>query len=172
MSKSKTYGKRLWEIVRDGQTRISNTPEDFWNQACEYFQWCDDSDMEIRDYVTSGKTAGSEYKRKNDRPYSIMGLCLYCGINMKYFNDLMDMPDDNMYKIVAERISYIILEQNFSNAAIGNYSASFMNRLLENSKPPTPTKAITVNIVSTGKSLENSEYIDAEEVIEPNEDFS
>jgi hypothetical protein len=128
--------------------------------------------MQVKDYVTSGKTAGAEYTRKHDRPYSIMGLCLFCGINIKYFNDLMEMPDDNMFKIVAERISYIIFEQNFSNAAIGNYSASFMNRLLENSKPPTPTKAITVNIVSTGKSLESSEYIDAEEVTEPEDEVS
>ena len=172
MNRDSNRKKRLWEIVRDGEIRISNTPQDFWEQACEYFQWCDDSGINVRDYVNSGKNAGQEYIRNKDRPYSIMGLCLFCGINIKYFNDLLEMPDDNLFKIVAERVSYIIYEQNFSNAAIGNYSSNFMVKLLETSKPPTPTKAITVNVISTGKSLESSEYIETESELEPEEDIS
>lgn len=158
--------KRLWEIIKDGGVVVSNTPEDLWENACRYFKWCDDNPVESIGYVQSGNKAGSDYEITNSRPYSLVGLFLFCGINSRYFNDLLAMDEDNLYHAVAERIAYIIYEQNFSAAAVGNLSASFMNKALEYLKPQEQLKPVTIEIISCEEKLELSEYAESEVVEE------
>lgn len=37
-------GNRYWELrEKHGRNKIYEAPEQIWEAACEYFQWCDDN---------------------------------------------------------------------------------------------------------------------------------
>lgn len=148
---------KLWEVVYSGKVKVSNTPEELWTNACKYFYWCDEEKVKATGYIGSGGKAGSRYDVEYEKPYSIVGLCLFTGMSASYFKDLLEMPEDNMYKMVADRIQMIIYEQNLEFTAVGLLNAPFMGKLLSVSKPQETTKPVRVEILGESPRLASSE---------------
>ena len=65
------------------------------------------------------------------RPYTLHGLCIFMGVNTKYFNDLKDSlrerPDIN-YSEVITRIEEIIYCNKFEGAVAGFFNANIIAR--------------------------------------------
>src|SRR5688572_18907649 len=103
-----------WQVVRRGGIVVSNTPEELWENACAYFEWCDNNPIETSNNIKVGKAAGQDLSNKYIRPYTIKGLCLHCGIMEEYLSDIRATKDqESMYFHVVSKILYLIYIQNY-----------------------------------------------------------
>jgi len=148
----------LWQILHEGKVQVSTNPEALWNNAADYFRWCDQNPIKIKRTILTGKAAGSKIETEQPRPYSIKGLCVFCGILQEYLQDIRNSGDkSSLYYVIVSKILYIIYEQNSSMAMIGEYSPVFTAKVLNMEKDDAPISTITVNVVGGLPSLSNSE---------------
>lgn len=67
------------------------------------------------------------------RPYTLGGLCIYLGVNTKYFNDfeksLKDKPNEGFSEVICT-IKDIIYTQKFEGACVGAFNANLISREL------------------------------------------
>lgn len=147
-----------WQLVNASTITVSNTAEDLWSNATEYFKWCDEHPIEIKKTLVSGKEAGKIVLTETPRPYSVKGLCIHCGILQEYIRDIQQTKDkSSKYYMVISTILYLIFVQNQELAMIGVYNPVFTQRVLNMDKDDTPVSAITVNVVHGLPQLSNSE---------------
>lgn len=150
-----------WQVVNTRARYISsNSPMELWDNACEYFRWCDDNPIIKKQTITQGKGAGTKANIEQTRPYTIKALCLHCNITEEYIRDVRDSKDkNNEYFVVVSKILYTIYSQNLEEAMVGNFSPVMTTRVLNLEKEDTSTPSnITVNVVSQGiPELSNSE---------------
>lgn len=124
------------------------TPEQFWEGACEYFQWCEDnpimvieqSKMPQRLDASLAKTLKpSQIKGfmkqtielPHPRAYSIEGLCIFLNIDMQTFYNYAS--NEETYKTYFEtctRIRNIIDNQHFTGGMAGTFNAGIVTRKL------------------------------------------
>ncbi|OJV40845.1 MAG: hypothetical protein BGO29_14855 [Bacteroidales bacterium 36-12] len=140
-------GNQFWKLrSKHGRDKLFNSPGLLWRVACEYFQWCDDNPFYEVEQV---KSTVKPYKDKDTgevifpnqfvelpkmRPYTLQGLCLYIGCNVKYFNDFdkqLENKEDEASKDFSEivtRIRETIYNQKFSGAASGFLNPNIIAR--------------------------------------------
>lgn len=126
------------------------TPDSLWKSACDYFKWIDDNPFYEQDF--RGKDA-TEVSLRKMRPYTIHGLCVFLGVNTKYFNDLRygiegkEDEDSRRYSEVITRIYDIVYEQKFSGAAVGFFQQNIIARDLGmTEKSETKSENVNLNI--------------------------
>lgn len=149
-----------WKVINAGGREISNTPQQLWESAVEYFKWTDSNPITSKRTLTSGKTQGKKVQVEHRRPYSIKALCLHCNISERYIDDIRLSHDkDSEWYIIMEKILMIIYTQNLEGALVDIYNPLMVSKLLnmdkgESEKPVT----VRVEVVdSNSKVLANSE---------------
>lgn len=121
-----------WKLrAKHGRDKIFKTPEDLWNACEEYFDATNQRKWNKVDFK------GSDAKKvqiPTDTPFTIQGLCLFLGVNSKYFNDFKDSlkgkTDDVSlgFSEVITRVEEIIFVQKFEGAAVGAYQQNIIAR--------------------------------------------
>ena len=117
--------KKFWEARASiGRPRIFETPEDLYNSACEYF-----------DYTTNRTDLNAYgFKQKRNVPFTLTGLCIFLGVNTKYFWDFkrslnLEDPKDLEFSEVVNKIEEIIQTQQVTGAIVGLYKENIIARL-------------------------------------------
>ena len=125
-------GNQFWKLrSKHGRDMIFETPEKMWEAACEYFEWCDEHPLEIKDYV--GKD-GKAVIREKTRAYTLAGLALYFDVNTIYFTrfeEEMSKKTDEKAKDfckILSRIKQIMYNQKFTGAAADMLNANIIAR--------------------------------------------
>lgn len=162
---------QFWKLrTKHGREKIFSTPEILWEAVCEYFEWCDKNPLNEVDYKTSMKTI-RKVKIPKIRAYTMSGLCIFLGINTKYFFDfekgLKNKKDEISlgFSEICTRIREIVYTQKFTNAAAGLLNPNLIARDLgirDESKVDhsskdgtmTPKQSIVVVDKETKKELE------------------
>lgn len=129
-------GNQFWKLrAKHGRDRLFKNPQELWKAICEYFQWCDNNPLkkqEILKYRDSYEKVDSDLLR----PYTLNGLCLYLGCNLKYFhhfeNSVKDKDDElsNDFSNIITRAREIIYNQKFEGAAANLFNANIIAREL------------------------------------------
>lgn len=163
-----------WKIVHNNRNVVSNTPEQLWDNAVRYFQWCDDNPISNKITITAGKEAGQRVVSEKTRPYTIKALCIHCNIDEDYIKDIRaTKKSDSEYYIVVSKILYIIYTQNLENAMVENFNPGFTAKVLNMEKEETPSGVLTINHVYNspldGKKL--PELSDSENAVLEKLDF-
>ena len=147
-----------WEVVNGGDIVISNTPKELWDGACRYFAWCDMNPIVRKITLRAGKEAGRKVEEETQRPYTIKGLCLHCGIMEEYLREMRNLADKaNLYYIVASKIMYVIYDQHQTLATVGVYNPIFTAKVLNMDNEDVPVSAIRIDIVTGLPELSTSE---------------
>lgn len=148
-----------WQIVDEGRMVASNSPLSLWRNACAYFEWCDMNKITTEKPVAVGKAAGLTQTLKQNRPYSIKGLCLHCGISEEYIRDVRNSKKiDNEYYAVISKILYIIYVNNLEGAMVGVFNPIFTSKVLNMEKEEQHDSNVTVTVITDGiPELSNSE---------------
>lgn len=115
-----------WDIPM----RVTNTVEDLWANAIEYFKWCDQNPIRAKRTVTQGKEIGRKVEIEKIRPYSLKALCLHCGVTEEYIKDLMKSPKDSLAYLVVGRILTNIYVQTYELAMVGEISPVLAGKVL------------------------------------------
>jgi len=147
-----------WKIVHNNRNVVSNSPEQLWDNAVSYFQWCDDNPIRSKVTLTSGKEAGKVVMKQQTRPYSIKALCLHCNLLEEYLRDIRNSRSGDDYYVVVSKILYIVYTQNLENAMVDNFNPIFTAKVLNMEKEDTGTAQITINHV-TNSNVEGGKSI-------------
>lgn len=148
-----------WQIVDSRTGKASTTPEELWDAATSYFHWCDNNPLKAKRIVTAGKSTGQSVNQEYNRPYSVKGMCLHCGISEKYINDIKNVEGSNDWLIVIEKILMIIYTQNLEGAIVDLYNPIMVSKVLNLDKPDQSGQGNSkVEIIdSTSNQLATSE---------------
>jgi hypothetical protein len=118
----KRIKNQFWkERSKHGRDKIFESPELLFEEACKYFQWCDEHPLQEE------KVFGTKYKTKVDlmRAYTLQGLCLFLGITIKTWQRYRKRPD---FSDKVEEIEMIIYDQKFTGAAVNLLNANIISR--------------------------------------------
>lgn len=142
-------GNAAWKArSKHGRDKIFSTPGLLWDAACEYFQWNDENPMYEHEWKVVDKelTAVSNPKM---RPYTLIGLCLFCGVATPYFRKFraqLDSKEEELkampltpdvklklqevadYWTVIHCIEETIYKQKFEGASSGFFNANIISR--------------------------------------------
>jgi hypothetical protein len=117
-------GNEYWKLADWGKPR-SYQPEQLWEKACEYFQWCENNPWMKNEAVKSGDNTGLIIQVPTSRPYTIHALCIYAGIITQTFHNY---EKEEAYLEICKRIREIIYSQKFEGAAVGAFNANIIAR--------------------------------------------
>lgn len=123
----------------------SYTPEELWNKAVEYFEWCKENPWMKIDF--KGKDA-DRVEIPCERPYSIEGLCVFLNISAKTFGNYSKSEGYETYFQICAHIKNIIDAQHFEGGATGAFNASIVSMKLGlQQKIDTTTNGESINTV-------------------------
>lgn len=111
----------------DGKEQIYQTPDRLLAKAYEYFAWCESNPCNKTEMMKSGDRKGDVIDIPIGRPFTIVGLCVFCGISE---STLKKYESDNDFKIVISHLRDIIRQEQLEGAALGRYNATVVSRLL------------------------------------------
>lgn len=117
-------GNQFWkQRSKHGRDKIFSNPDELWDASCEYFEWVDSNPLIA--YEWNGKDP-IKCDLEKMRPFTLKGLCLFLGVNEKYFNHIEQTNED--FVNVSTRIRDIIFTQKFEGAAAGFFNPNIMSR--------------------------------------------
>lgn len=148
-----------WQIVNLRKQVTNNSAEELWQNACNYFKWCDEHAIETQKTITSGKEAGKIVKQYSIRMYNIRALCLHCNVDEEYMRSIRrSKTDDSPFFIVVSKIMYIIYVQNLENAVVGEFNSIMISKVLNMDRSgDDETNKVAVHIVHGLPALSKSE---------------
>lgn len=144
----------LWDL----ESRTSNTAQQLWDNAMEYFRWNKMNPIEIKKTAMAGKGMGEKYLIEAPRMLTVKGLCLFCGLLEEYLQDIWQSRDKTSeYYIVATRILYHIHTQNMEYAALDIFNPILVSKLHKIETEEIPTGSIKIEFVNHLPALATSE---------------
>lgn len=121
----------------------SYTPQEFWDKACEYFEWCKkhpwvkreqkkgNTSFNVKgDFKASAKALSGIVEIPVERPYSIEGFCIYAGINKQTFYNYAKKEGYETYFDICAYIQQVIDTQHFEGGMTGAFDAGIVARKL------------------------------------------
>ena len=156
-------GNQFWKLrTKHGKDKLFTSPELLWEACTEYFESVDNNPAYKNEGIKSGDMAGELIHIPTEKPYSMRGLCLYLGINEKYFNDFADGlkgKDDEIskdYSDVLTRIRDVVYIQKYNGAVVGNFNQRIIAVELGLTE--------TINVNHTGESQSVNISIDGQKL--------
>lgn len=141
-------GNRFWELrLRHGRKRVIQSPKALWDNAVQYFQWCEENPlMEAEQVKNPAKPYKTPDTKEGDliipgewivpapiiempkmRAFTKGGFALACGLNAwKEIDALKEVSED--FSQVVTRIENVIYEQKFTGAAAGFLNPNIIAR--------------------------------------------
>lgn len=126
----------IWRHARIGVPKYS-TPNELWDDALRYFEWCDNNPVDgsviVTRYKKEKRGGHKELKMQDmqnnvDRPYTIFGLCAFTGItdwpNFKIYN-----MEREGFRDVIRTIENVIASQQIDGALTGLFRENLASRL-------------------------------------------
>ncbi len=131
----------------DGEELIYQQPKDLLSQAYKYFDWCNDNPWHKQELIKSGTRAGELIGIPIIRPYTLEGLCVFCGISTGTFCHYEERED---FVAVTTHLQEIIRQNQIEGECIGAYNTAVINKiqgLADKQEVNMPT-GLTINVIS------------------------
>ncbi|MEW5677053.1 terminase small subunit [Flavobacterium enshiense] len=119
-------GNEWWKLrSKHGRDKIFENSNQLWESCAEYFEATDKRKWNKVEYKGNPP---KKFLIPTETPYTITGLCLFLGVNSKYFNDFkkaLEGKNDDKSKGFSEvitRVEDIIYTQKFEGAAVFAFS--------------------------------------------------
>jgi len=129
-------GNEFWkQRTKHGRDKIFTEPETLWNEACKYFNWCDQNPWHRNEVIKGGKMAGEIKSVAIERPYTMQGLTLYLNISLQYFDNFErnlnpeTNEQDKGFMLVLSRIRETISRQKLEGAMVGTFNPMIVSRI-------------------------------------------
>lgn len=110
----------------NGEELTYNRPKDLLQEAYKYFEWCGDNPWYRQELIKSGSRAGELIEVPVVRPFTIEGLCVFCGISVDTFCRYETMPD---FGQVTVHLREIIRQNQIEGECVGAYNAAVIGRM-------------------------------------------
>lgn len=125
------------------------TAETLWNDAKEYFMWCENNPIFKQEVVKqTGLVVNTEYPR----PFNLPALCLHCGVTVGYIVDMSKNRAAGEYHLVCQKIMQVIYSQNLEYAMVGIFNANVTAKKLglgEDSEKASIPSVIQISVIKS-----------------------
>ncbi len=109
-----------------GRPPAFESPNDMWERACEYFDWCDENSLpETKAFGYQGEVTYG--KVPHMRAMTQAGLCAFLNIGTSTFSDYKQKEN---FSAVILAIEQVMFEQKFTGAAAGMLKENIISREL------------------------------------------
>lgn len=165
-----TKNNQWWKLrAKHGRDKIFESPEMLWDACTGYFEETDKRKWNKTEYKSSGK-GFRKIQIPTDTPYTINGLCLYLGIDLKTWNNYRNLVEYKDFFPVITQVEQIIYIQKFEGASVGAYNANIISRelgladktVLQGDKENPLFDKVQIEVISTGYKIAISEDDDEE----------
>lgn len=114
-----------WEKRSVGKPPAFNSPDEMWERAVKYFEWCEEEGKieEEKLFSSQGQVISGEVKHM--RAMTQAGLCLFLNIGRSTWHDYCNKP---AYSEVTQAINDVMDEQKFTGAASGRLNHNIIAR--------------------------------------------
>ena len=123
-------GNKFWKNrSKHGRSKLFETPELLWEEACKYFDWCDNNPLKKQQlFNNKGKIVKSDSNLM--RAYTMAGLCFYLKCNEAYLRTFKKQLPENEedFNTVITDIEKVVFRQKFEGAAAGLLNANIIAR--------------------------------------------
>lgn len=145
---------QLWEVRKIGKPPSFDSPDEMWERAIEYFEWCKENSLnEQKLFNYQGElTAGVV---PHMRAMTQAGLCAFMNISVSTWHNYKDKP---AYLEVTRAIEEIMTEQKFTGAAAGMLNPNIIARDLGLTEKTEETKKVTHNIMPVPQAASADEW--------------
>lgn len=148
-------GNSFWKLrSKHGRDTLFETAELLWEEACKYFEWCDNNPLIEIDF--KGKDA-ERVEIPKMRAYTMSGLCLFLDCNTQYFSQFKhsEKGKEKDFSLVITRIEETCYTQKFTGAAAGFLNANIIARDLglTDKKEVEQSGNITLNVPQEADGL-------------------
>jgi hypothetical protein len=131
-------GNTLWQLAKNpGRPKSFNSPDEMWQKALEYFQWCTENPLEeIKAFQSNGKILQTSIPKM--RAFTIQGFRIFTGIGHQTWANYKEKPE---YLEVIKDIEEVIYENKFTGASAGFLNQNIIARdlgLVDQKKVETP----------------------------------
>ena len=124
-------GNEFWKLrSKHGRSKIFSSPEVFLEEAYKYFEKCNTNPWNISEVVKGGKLAGEIVKVPTQRPYTIVGLCVFLNIDTHTFRNYQKDEKYKDFFTVFTHVREIIEQNQIEGATVGAYNANIIGRIL------------------------------------------
>ncbi|NDV97309.1 hypothetical protein D0T84_20750 [Dysgonomonas sp. 521] len=132
---------------KDGQEIRYESPGCFLAQAYKYFDWCDSNPWHKTELIRSGTRAGETIEIPMSRPYTIEGLCVFCGISTKTF---AGYEASTTFGPATEHLRMAIRQHQSEGECVGVYSTAAISRIsgLRAGNTESEPQGLVINVVS------------------------
>ncbi len=111
----------FWKLrSTHGRDRIFSSPEILWEEACKYFEWCDDNPLTEERLSNAGKIDINLM-----RAYTLAGLFFFLKMSQPTWQEYKKREE---FKSVIEQIEQVVYTQKFTGAAAGLLNANIISR--------------------------------------------
>ena len=140
------------------------TPEELWEGACEYFDWCKKNPLKIIEQTKMPQRLPSNYKKEthgsiknftkqtielpHQRAYSIEGLCVYLNMTTQTFFNYSKESGYETYFDICTHIRQIINSQHFEGGMGGIFNANIVTRKLGLSENVKTSQQVIISPMS------------------------
>lgn len=119
-------GNGLWRQMKVGRPPIWETPEEMWEEACKYFEWCTENPI-LEDDVKTDNGSLVHIVRYKPRIMNKWGMCTYLNITYPTFQRYSKMPE---FSSVVTAIEEVISSQCFEGVNSGHFNANIVSRYM------------------------------------------
>ena len=124
-------GNNYWEFRNKHGRGFKYTPEDFWNEAVNYFIYMSNKVWNKKEAIKSGDLAGTTMDVPTQTPMSIESFCLFADITTETFRNYeSNAKEYKDFFDVTTRIRGVIESNQFEGATVGAYNPNIIARKL------------------------------------------
>lgn len=118
-------GNQFWKLrLKHGRDRIIKSPEELWDNALEYFRWCDENPIIEIDF--RGKNV-ERVELEKRRPYQKDAFALACDCSSWDVIEALKTVNEDFLAVVT-RIERAITLQKYEGAAVGQFNPLIIAR--------------------------------------------
>jgi len=123
-------GNNYWEFRNKHGRDFKYTPELFWIEAVNYFEWMQTRVWNKKDPIKSGDMAGTLLDIPTQVPMSITSFCVYADIDENTFQRYEKEEGYQDFWAITKRIKAIIESQQFEGATVGAFNPNIIAQKL------------------------------------------
>ena len=119
---------QFWKLrSKHGRDKIFADHEVLKEACYQYFNHTSKRKWNKSEAVKSGEFAGTIIQVPTETPFTLIGLCIYLGVNTNYFRDFKKTCSKDFSEVITH-VEEIIYAQKFEGASVGAFNANIIAR--------------------------------------------
>ena len=123
-------GNQFWKLrSKHGRDRKYTDPQTLLDACYEYFETCNENPWIKQDAIRSGQNAGEVIEIPTQRPYTLVGLCVFIGITRQAWYNWKEEANKDFVDIITH-VEEVIEQNQLEGATVGAYNHNIIARLM------------------------------------------